>query len=121
MHQTRTRIRRDGWTIDRQVKFILALHKTHCVSHAAAAVGMTRESAYRLRARPGHADFARAWDIAVTAKGHTRSVESHTVRARISPASSRKGHKSHAGEQSAQHRQSRQFPAARGGRPCSDP
>ena len=56
------RIRRDGWTTDRQVKFIIALHKTRSVARAAAAAGMSRESAYRLRDRPGHSDFARAWD-----------------------------------------------------------
>jgi hypothetical protein len=75
MRQTRTRIRRDGWTIDRQVKFICALHKTRSVTRAAESVGMSRESAHRLRVRPGHADFARAWDIAVAPKGHTARLK----------------------------------------------
>ena len=90
------RIRRDGWTVDRQVKFIMALNKTGSVTHAAVAAGMSRESAYRLRRRPGRQDFARAWDAAVARKGHTPAFESHT-RARPAAAfSSRESHEGHA-------------------------
>jgi len=72
---TPRRIRRDGWTIDRQVKFIMALNATGSVTRAAAAAGMSRESAYRLRDGPGHEDFARVWDAAAARKGHTPQAE----------------------------------------------
>jgi hypothetical protein len=56
--------RRDGWTAARQVAFILRLALIGGVASAARAVGMSRESAYRLRGRPGAASFAAAWDKA---------------------------------------------------------
>lgn len=67
------RTRRDGWTPERQLRFLGALARTRCVTSAARAAGMSRESAYRLRARPGHALFAAAWDKALRSrlgKGH---------------------------------------------------
>jgi len=57
-----TRPRHDGSTRDKQVTFIIALNRTRNVTHAATAAGMSRESAYRLRARPSGAEFAAAWD-----------------------------------------------------------
>ncbi|MFN2472422.1 MAG: hypothetical protein ABR588_00665 [Sphingomicrobium sp.] len=57
--------RRDGWTLARQVDFISILTRTRSVSRAAAMVGMSRESAYRLRRRPAGARFAAAWDKAM--------------------------------------------------------
>ena len=59
------RARRDGWTPERQRAFILALRETRSVATAAAKVGMARETAYRLRERPGAAEFAAAWDAAL--------------------------------------------------------
>lgn len=60
----RRRPRLDGWTEEKQRRFIETLADTGLVNVAARAVGMTRESAYRLR-RAGHgAAFARAWDAA---------------------------------------------------------
>ena len=47
------RARADGWTGERQARFVGKLAETGCVSAAARAVGMSRLSAYRLRARPG--------------------------------------------------------------------
>lgn len=44
-------IRHDGWTTQRQVTFLDALAASHSVSEAARAVGMSRQSAYALRAR----------------------------------------------------------------------
>jgi hypothetical protein len=41
------------------------LYQTRSVVAAAKAVGMGRESAYRLRKRPGAAGFAAAWDAAM--------------------------------------------------------
>jgi hypothetical protein len=56
------RARRDGWTPGRQRAFIAALASTQCVDRSAAAVGLSRESAYRLRRRAGAESFAAAWD-----------------------------------------------------------
>src|SRR5947209_5907909 len=59
------RPRRDGWTADRQVAFIQALAETDCVVEACRRVGVTRQSAYRLRLHESAADFRRAWDAAL--------------------------------------------------------
>lgn len=56
--------RRDGWTEEKQRRFIETLADTGRVRLAAKEVGMTRESAYRLRRAPHAAGFARAWDDA---------------------------------------------------------
>jgi molybdenum-dependent DNA-binding transcriptional regulator ModE len=61
--------RRDGWTPERQLRFLDALARSRSVTQAARAAGMTRESAYRLRKRRDGALFAAAWD---------RAMESHT-------------------------------------------
>ncbi|HEY7810853.1 MAG TPA: hypothetical protein VIA98_10780 [Allosphingosinicella sp.] len=61
------RARRHGWTPERQRAFITALRETRCIAKAAAAVGMARETAYRLRERPGATSFAAAWDAAFAA------------------------------------------------------
>lgn len=60
----RRRPRYDGWTEEKQRRFIEALADTGLVSRAAKGVGMTRESAYRLRRSAHGAAFARAWDAA---------------------------------------------------------
>ncbi|HEY0043223.1 MAG TPA: hypothetical protein VGB62_01625 [Allosphingosinicella sp.] len=60
----RRRPRLDGWTEEKQRRFIEVLADTGLVSAAAKAVGMTRETAYRLRRAPHGAAFARAWDAA---------------------------------------------------------
>ena len=60
----RRKPRFDGWTEEKQRRFIETLADTGLVGAAAKAVGMSRESAYQLR-RAGHgAAFARAWDTA---------------------------------------------------------
>jgi hypothetical protein len=56
--------RHDGWTEEKQRRFIETLADTGLVSVAAKAVGMSRESAYRLRRSAQGAAFARAWDAA---------------------------------------------------------
>ncbi len=56
--------RHDGWTPRRQRDFITALAITGTVQRAARAVGMSRESAYKLRKRAGAESLAAAWDIA---------------------------------------------------------
>jgi hypothetical protein len=70
-------IRSDGWTAERQLRFIDALAQTRSVSRAAAAAGMSRESAYRLRDRREGALFALLWDRAlafVPTEVHTRPL-----------------------------------------------
>lgn len=59
------RARHDGWTPERQHAFITALAETGCVTEAAAAVGMTPRSAYKLRVRADANIFRQAWDIAL--------------------------------------------------------
>lgn len=56
----------DGWTPDRQRAFIAALAATGSVSHAVSQSGMSKTSAYDLRAAPGASEFVAAWDAAVT-------------------------------------------------------
>ena len=57
--------RADGWSPDRQRKFIAALADTGSVATAATETGMTRRSAYALRRAPGSENFAAAWDAAI--------------------------------------------------------
>jgi hypothetical protein len=59
------RVRHDGWTSDRQRRFIEQLAMIGLVSAAAGACGMSGTSAYHLRARPGAESFAAAWDAAL--------------------------------------------------------
>jgi hypothetical protein len=58
------RRRSDGWTAERQRRFIEALAETGCVSEACAEVGITARSAYRLRQHPQAEAFRKAWDHA---------------------------------------------------------
>ena len=59
------RARADGWTADRQARFIGLLAETGSVAEAARRVGMGRESAWRLRRRAEAESFAHAWDAVV--------------------------------------------------------
>jgi hypothetical protein len=53
------------WTPARQAAFLRALKATQSVSEAADSVGMSRQSAYKLRRRLAGQPFDRAWDMAV--------------------------------------------------------
>ncbi|AKM07907.1 hypothetical protein AM2010_1844 [Pelagerythrobacter marensis] len=64
-HAVPTRQRADGWTPERQARFIGYLAETRSVTEAARRVSMARETAYRLRERPCAESFARAWDAAL--------------------------------------------------------
>ena len=64
----------------RQAEFIGHLAATRSVAAAARGVSMARETAYRLRARPGAQGFAAAWDVALGA------VRSEAGRARLEAA-----------------------------------
>ena len=69
--------RHDGWTPERQLVFLAALAQVRSVTAAAAAAGMSRESAHRLRNRQANALFAHLWDLALApappppGEGHT--------------------------------------------------
>jgi hypothetical protein len=60
-----SRVRADGWTPDRQARFIGYLAEAGSVAEAARRVGMSRMAAYRLRRRKGAESFAHAWDSIV--------------------------------------------------------
>ncbi len=71
------RSRAGGWSAARQAAFLAALAITRSVKEAAERVGMSRESAYRLRRREDAASFAEAWDKALGAIGRpSRKVTS---------------------------------------------
>ena len=57
-------VRHDGWTLERQLGFLEALAVTGNVTNAAAAVGMSFASAYRLRGRAGAEAFRFGWKAA---------------------------------------------------------
>lgn len=59
------RARHDGWTPERQRAFVEHLADTGSVREAATLVGMTEQSAWRLRRRTGAAGFGAAWDAAL--------------------------------------------------------
>jgi hypothetical protein len=62
------RHRADGWTPWRQARFLGVLAETGSVAAAARAVGLARETAYRLRRRAGAESFAAAWDAVLSGK-----------------------------------------------------
>jgi hypothetical protein len=68
-HPVPVRTRADGWVPWRQAEFIGVLAETGSVAAAAAFVGMARETAYRLRRKPGAEEFAQAWDVALELAG----------------------------------------------------
>lgn len=58
------RARYDGWTADRQFRFVLAIARGAGPGEAARSVGMSRQTAHALRRKPGAEGFAAAWDAA---------------------------------------------------------
>ena len=72
------RFRADGWTPLKQAAFLGALAETWSVAAAARAVGMSRESAYRLREKPGAESFAAAWD-AILAEPRRLRMSTHEL------------------------------------------
>lgn len=69
------------WTGDRQLVILDVLMQSRSVSRAAAFAGMSRESAYGLRRRPGGALFAAARDRIVPSHRFERPV-AHAPEAR---------------------------------------
>ncbi len=59
------RARHDGWTPERQREFIEHLADTGSVTEAASRVGMSEQSAYRLRRRQEAEAFDAAWEAAL--------------------------------------------------------
>ena len=57
--------RHDGWTTERQAAFLRELAASHSVKTAAKAAGMSRQSAYGLRARLKGEPFDLAWNAAL--------------------------------------------------------
>ena len=57
--------RHDGWTAARQVRFIEELAATKSIARACRVVGMSRESAYKLRDRAESVQFRLAWNAAL--------------------------------------------------------
>ena len=72
------RARADGWTPLKQAEFIGHLAELRC-AEAARWVGMTRETAYRLRRRKWAASFIAAWDIALGREGPGAPAEGHSL------------------------------------------
>ena len=68
------KIRRDGWTAERQVRFLDALAASRSVGKAAAFAGMSREGAYRFRERRDGALFGALWDRALAPQPCSREV-----------------------------------------------
>jgi len=68
--------RHDGWSLDKQAGFLRALSATHSVSAAAKSVGMSRQSAYRLRSRLKGQAFDLAWEVAFH---HSYDVLAHAA------------------------------------------
>jgi hypothetical protein len=59
------RDRHDGWTPERQHAFIAALAESGCVDEACRTVGMSVQSAYRLRRHFDAQGFRLAWEAAL--------------------------------------------------------
>lgn len=57
--------RHDGWSPDRQRRFVMALARGCGVGEASRQIGQSRQTAYRLRRRAGAESFAAAWDAAL--------------------------------------------------------
>ena len=74
--------RADGWTPKRQAAFLAQLAITRSVREAARRIGMARETAYRLRAKPGAESFAAAWDAVLGKSNKGRRKVTSDERAR---------------------------------------
>ena len=64
-----------GWTMQRQADFLGHLAETGSVSAACARVGMSRNSAYKLRKKPDAESFAAAWDAALGLPVRTVTID----------------------------------------------
>lgn len=76
--------RRDGWSAELQLRFVLHLARGAGVDEAARLLGRSRQSAYALRERAGAEGFASAWDMAVDFAREARGAASARARAAVS-------------------------------------
>jgi hypothetical protein len=60
-------VRHNEWTRAKMVAFLKELAASQSVHHAARSVGMSRQSAYKLRNRLAGTPFALAWEVALEA------------------------------------------------------
>jgi hypothetical protein len=75
-----------GWTTCKAMVFLGALADLGMVSRAARGVGMSRQSAYALRARLGEGSlFARAWDNALRDGAARRHSLRRSSACRVTP------------------------------------
>ncbi|WP_114521660.1 hypothetical protein [Altererythrobacter sp. ZODW24] len=68
--------RHHGWTLTKQAAFLRALSATHSITEAAKSVGMSRQSAYRLRSKLKGQAFDLAWEVAFH---HSYDVLAHAA------------------------------------------
>lgn len=68
--------RHNEWTLARQAEFLRHLSATHSVATAARNVGMSRQSAYRLRSKLAGQAFDLAWEVAFH---HSYNVLAHAA------------------------------------------
>ena len=73
------RIRIDGWTPERQLRFLEALARTRNVAAAATHARMSRESAYRLRDRRDGALFGLLCDRILAPSPPPSEVHTHEL------------------------------------------
>ncbi len=71
------RARHDGWTVEKQYAFVVALAETGIVEEACRRVGMSRTSADNLRRRPCGVHFRRAWQAAADYALHRVEENAH--------------------------------------------
>lgn len=68
------RAQHNSWSPRLQRLFILALARGAGPGEAAARLGRTRQSVYRLRGKPGAESFAAAWETAQAVAGRVAAV-----------------------------------------------
>jgi hypothetical protein len=68
------RARHDGWTPERQRRFILAMARGAGPGEAARSVGLSRQTAHALRRKAGSESFAAAWDAAAAFADEARGA-----------------------------------------------
>lgn len=70
-----SRKRHAGWTAERQRRFLDGIRRGLTHAQVAAAVKLSRQSAYRLCQRPGGAGFAAAWHAAEDGARRVRTLK----------------------------------------------
>jgi hypothetical protein len=76
-----TKIRKDGWTAERQLRFLDSLASTHSATKAARVAGMSREGAYRFLNRDPGSLFAALWNLALAPRMPNSEVHTEMLSA----------------------------------------